>query len=177
MIKVKLPESFKKIEWTELFDLVDNFIYLNKRSIPSHQLKNWFEPRHEIRVPSLFMTLVREEGFEFPKNSEINQYRCPDVEYLRCLTSDMELKKEETRLKRIKELKSQKRVNMTRKIQSIKTYKCFNENCAHYNSDLCTTTPIHPEVIDGIITDCIRFKTKEFKFKTWNQVFDLSPEP
>ena len=174
MIKVKLPESFKKISGNELFDLIDNFVYLNKRSIPSHQLKNWFDPTHSIRVPSLFMTLVKEGGFKFPKNSEINQYRCPDVEYLQYLTSDLELKNE-TKLKRINQLKSQK---TERKIKSIQTYKCFNENCEHYNSDFCSVVPIHPEIIDEIITDCIRFRPKEvFKFKTWNQVLDLSPEP
>ena len=175
MKEVKLPESFKKLSFGELYSLIDKFIQLNKNIIPPHQIKNWIQPKKfRHRVPMLFMLLVKSKGFEFSKKSEpyIKQFRCPEINYLLQLNSKSEREKQEMREKLRQELimgaKRKKRINSR---MFSKVYKCSNNECINNNLGSCSIHPLKPSNKGGVVTDCDRFKVKN-----WNKVLDMSLE-
>lgn len=172
MTSVKLPDSFQKLNPNELYVLVDKFVRLNNNLIHYRQKKLW---KNEYRVPTLFMTLVKKSGFEFSEYSEpsIKKWKCPFVGYLKFLYSNSELIEEKRRKLLRKELAKKKRIN---KNITFTIYKCSNTECAHNNEQKCDTTPVNLIKNGGIIQDCNRFHEKGFKFKTWNDVLDISPE-
>jgi len=173
MNSIKLPESFQKLDTDEIYILVDEYVRLNQKRISSRQKRLWYK---EYRVPTLFMTLVKKSGFEFPEYSEprIRNWKCPYVEYLKDLYSRYDLIE-----KKKKELlrKEERRKKIINKNIVITIYKCSNVECVHNNERTCSTKPVQPRKLDEIINDCNRFREKGFKFKTWNDVLDISPEP
>lgn len=171
MNQIKLPDSFRKLDSVEIYVLVDECMRLNKNLIPSRQKKLWYR---EYRVPTLFMQFVKKSGFDFSEYSEprIKNWKCPHVSYLKLLYSHSEL----LEAKRKEILRKQKKNRINNGIV-FTIFKCSNTECVHNNERTCSTKPVQPRKTGEIIEDCNRFREKGFKFKTWNDVLDISPEP
>ena len=183
MNKVKLPGSFEGISLEKLFDLIDDFVHQNRRAIPGKQLKWWFDGDHKCRyrVPTLFMILLKENNFIFSNESPVLRYgiKNPDVRLLLTL-----YKKGTTDPKKIKSRtnevlhpgRAHKHVSRINPRARKTIYECFKLDCANNNDGKCSTNPVTPVIESSVVTDCLRYQSKDFKFKTWDQVLDTSPE-
>jgi hypothetical protein len=180
MREINLPKSFKDLSEVKLNELVNQFVAINKDFISKEDWNEWnsdddFYPL----IPQLFIVFLKGKGFTFRPNSESSMYYRHDIISLKHMVSKFELDEEKKKNKLFFEFIQKELYELKKKKSStlkLTVYKCFNDNCEHWNSDTCDTIPINEEKIDGIITDCSRFSQKGFKFKTWNQVLDISPE-
>jgi hypothetical protein len=184
MHRVKLPGSFEGITIEKLFDLIDDFVHQNQRYIPSQQLRNWREGDHKcrFRVPTMFMTLLKENDFIFPKDSIVTKLgiKNPDVSHLcyiykKGTTDPRKVKGSSNEVRHpSREYNRIVRVNPNGKTT---VSLCTKEDCFNINSGKCSTHPLSPTKEGSIVTDCLRYTPKEFKFKTFGDALVANSDP
>jgi hypothetical protein len=178
MIQGKLPKSFRKLSNDELYKIVEEFISLNKNIIKKSDIDRWYEESEYYPfVPALFITFVKNKGFQFSQLYREHVYYAHDLTSLRKLISreERELIKQRKKLM-FENLKKELALKPELPPKKI-VHTCFNDSCIYNNTDKCSSSPTYPiDRIDGIIVDCNRFINKKFRFRTWNEVLDISPE-